>query len=216
MAQKCLVCSSELDELGDKVLLCFYCPQCYLLMFPNGKKLIEKDEANNKEISKNNLTNFSHISDDKIFALQLFNLTIEEAWNLISESHELTNGRKPNVIVLETSLGQIENPYEFFEAIAILLSDSGTLIIEDKSTKDLAAINSITADKNFYYFSTTSLNKLVEKHNLQIVDVENANNLTRWYIKHNSMYPVSPSVTQALGEDADSISSQLFVDILNS
>jgi|GEM_PF-5175968 len=139
------------------------------------------------EVDSEKLDGLTHIDSGEIFALDIQKLSIEEAWNMLSENHEITKGKKPNVVILDDVLSDEKNAYEFFEALAIILSDGGTLVVNESND-----------------FSTATLNKLANDHDLEVVDIEKSQDQIRWYLKHKGMYPVSPTVVQVMGEEESS------------
>lgn len=201
MLKICPICTENVSSIGTDGSGMRYCEFCQALFGLNLETSNSAEESLYVEIPGEQLEGFSHLDDAEKFALSITELSIEEAWNLISESHPLTKGKKPNVIFLDSVLGLNKNPYEFFEAVSIVLSDGGTLIVDDISVSDM--VGSVENKKDFKrsFLSTKALNKLSDGHDLVVVDAERVGPKTRWYLKHKNLYPVSPNVVQFLGDE---------------
>ena len=83
-------------------------------------------------------------------------------------------GRRADVIVANNVMAHTPDLNGFVEGLAILLADDGIVTIENPSVRDL--IEHCEFDtiyhEHFSYFSCTSVEALVRRHGLRLVDVE--------------------------------------------
>lgn len=81
---------------------------------------------------------------------------------------------KADVIVASSVFTHLESPHDFIEAVSQLLADDGCFIIEVEYIGNILRtiqFERFYLDRIFYY-SLTSLDRLFERHNMKVVDVE--------------------------------------------
>ena len=95
---------------------------------------------------------------------------------------------KFDIIFSANTITHIQNLNEVFKAINNILSMDGILIIQDPSLLELIKNNAYDQfyNEHIYVFSYLSLSKILEKHNLEILNLENIKDhggSIRYYIK---------------------------------
>tara|TARA_Y100000590_G_scaffold392435_1_gene469843 strand:- start:178 stop:1350 length:1173 start_codon:yes stop_codon:yes gene_type:complete len=80
-----------------------------------------------------------------------------------------------DLIYSANTITHIKNLDDVFKSIRMVLSDSGTLIIQDPSMLELIKKNAYDQfyNEHIYVFSYISLSKLLKKHNLFIYNIKN-------------------------------------------
>jgi len=116
--------------------------------------------------------------------------TYSEYWST-SLAKTITKKKKADLIYSANTLSHIKNFNEIFKAIESSLSQNGILILEDPSL--LECIKNVAYDQfyceHIYIFSTIALKKILDKHNLEIFDIENTKThggSNRYFIKKKS------------------------------
>lgn len=133
--------------------------------------------------------------------------TFSNFWNL-KLAKKITKRRKADLIYSANTLSHIKNFNEIFRAIKNSLSLKGILVLEDPSL--LECIKKVAYDQfyceHLYVFSTISLQKILEKFNLEIFDIENISThggSNRYFIKKksNKIYKVSKNVKYEINKE---------------
>jgi len=103
-------------------------------------------------------------------------------------SQKITKNKKADLIYSANTLSHIKNFNEIFKAIEYALSNKGILVLEDPSL--LECLKNGAYDQfyceHIYVFSTIALEKVLNKFNLEIFDIENTNThggSNRYFIK---------------------------------
>tara|TARA_Y100000590_G_C15747227_1_gene1022592 strand:+ start:2437 stop:3612 length:1176 start_codon:yes stop_codon:yes gene_type:complete len=80
-----------------------------------------------------------------------------------------------DLIYSANTITHIKNLNDVFKSINLVLSDNGTLIIQDPSMLELLKKNAYDQfyNEHIYVFSYVSLSKLLDKHNLYIYKIKN-------------------------------------------
>ena len=100
----------------------------------------------------------------------------------------LKNNKKFDVIFSANTITHISDYDSVFSNLSQILSDTGTLIIEEPSLLETIKKNSYDQfyNEHIYVFSTIALQNILTKNNLEIYDVENIKvhgGSNRYYIK---------------------------------
>ncbi len=100
----------------------------------------------------------------------------------------LKNNKKFDVIFSANTITHISDYDSVFSNLSQILSDTGTLIIEEPSLLETIKKNSYDQfyNEHIYVFSTIALQNILRKNNLEIYDVENIKvhgGSNRYYIK---------------------------------
>ena len=128
-------------------------------------------------------------------------------WN-IELAKKITKDKKADLIYSANTLSHIKNFNEIFKAIKLSLSENGILILEDPSL--LECVKKVAYDQfyceHLYVFSTISLQKILDKFELDIFDIENISThggSNRYYIKKrvNSIYRISGKVKTEVSKE---------------
>ena len=114
-------------------------------------------------------------------------------WNSITEKFLLKKYGRFDLIFSANTISHIKDLNKVFESINSILTDNGTLIIEDPSL--LSCLKTNTYDQfyneHIYVFSCVGLQKILKKNNLEIYKDKNINvhgGSNRYYIKKTSYY----------------------------
>ena len=112
-------------------------------------------------------------------------------WNDTTAKFLLRKFGKFDLIFSANTISHIENLKQVFKNISLVLSDNGTLIIEDPSL--LSCLKTNTYDQfyneHIYVFSCVGLQEILNKNDLEIYKVEKINvhgGSNRYYIKKKS------------------------------
>ena len=133
--------------------------------------------------------------------------TYSQYWN-ISLAKKITKKRKADLIYSANTLSHIKNYNEIFKAIKNSLSKKGVLILEDPSL--LECLKNVAYDQfyceHIYVFSTIALNKILNKFNLEIFDVENTKThggSNRYFIKDklNNNFKIKNNVKKEIAKE---------------
>ncbi len=126
--------------------------------------------------------------------------TFSNYWT-INLAKKISKKRKFDLIYSANTLSHIQNFSEIFRAINLSLNKNGILVLEDPSL--LECIKKVAYDQfyceHIYVFSSISLQKILEKFNLEIFDIENTNThggSNRYFIKRksNKFHKISSNV----------------------
>ena len=126
--------------------------------------------------------------------------TFSNYWT-INLAKKILKKRKFDLIYSANTLSHIQNFSEIFRAINLSLNKNGILVLEDPSL--LECIKKVAYDQfyceHIYVFSSISLQKILEKFNLEIFDIENTNThggSNRYFIKRksNKFHKISSNV----------------------
>ena len=126
--------------------------------------------------------------------------TFSNYWT-INLAKKISKKRKFDLIYSANTLSHIQNFSEIFRAINLSLNKNGILVLEDPSL--LECIKKVAYDQfyceHIYVFSSISLQKILEKFNLEIFDIENTNthggsNIYFIKRKSNKFHKVSSNV----------------------
>ena len=144
----------------------------------------------------------------------LANITVKKGykiypkyWNT-SLAKKITKNNKIDLIYSANTLSHIKNYSEIFKAINISLNINGILVLEDPSL--LECIRKVAYDQfyceHIYVFSTISLQKVLNKFELEIFDIENLKThggSNRYYIKRkkNQKIKISSNVKKNLKKE---------------
>ena len=133
--------------------------------------------------------------------------TYSKYWST-SLAKTITKKKKADLIYSANTLSHIKNLNEIFKAIENSLSQNGVLILEDPSL--LECIKNVAYDQfyceHIYIFSAIALEKILNKYNLQIFDIENTKThggSNRYFIKKksNKFWPVNSKVRQEIKKE---------------
>ena len=133
--------------------------------------------------------------------------TYTEYWST-SLARTITKKKKADLVYSANTLSHIKNFNEIFKAIENSLSQNGILILEDPSL--LECIKNVAYDQfyceHIYIFSVIALEKILDKHNLEIFDIENTKThggSNRYFIKKksNKLKQVTPKVRQEIKKE---------------
>ena len=165
------------------------------------------------EIGSNDGTFISNFNRDKIIGIEpcknLARITNKDGYKTLSEywdtslAKKVSKRKKIDLIYSANTLSHIKNFSEIFKAVNISLSEKGILILEDPSL--LECIKNVAYDQfyceHLYVFSTIALEKILNKYNLEIFDIENLSThggSNRYFIKKikNKTYNINKRVKE--------------------
>jgi len=116
--------------------------------------------------------------------------------------------KQPDLIVGNNVLAHVPNLNDFVKGLKILLSNNGVITLEFPHLLKLIEMNQFDTvyHEHFSYFSLFVVNKIFEKHELTIFDVEELpthGGSLRIYVKHaeNSKYTVSYQVSMLINKE---------------
>jgi len=150
------------------------------------------------EIGSNDGTFISNFNRDKIIGVEpcknLARITKKNGYKTLSEywdtslAKKVSKRKKIDLIYSANTLSHIKNFSEIFKAVNLALSEKGILILEDPSL--LECVKNVAYDQfyceHLYVFSTIALEKILNKYNLEIFDIENLSThggSNRYFIK---------------------------------
>ena len=128
-------------------------------------------------------------------------------WN-IELAKKITKNKKADLIYSANTLSHIKNFNEIFKAIKYSLSSKGILVLEDPSL--LECLKKVAYDQfyceHLYVFSTISLQKILNKFDLEIFDIENISThggSNRYFIKkkQNKFYNIKKKVKDEINKE---------------
>ena len=116
--------------------------------------------------------------------------TYPNFWNKKLAKKIFKDSKKADLIFSANTISHIPNIKETFQAINYSLSKNGVLVIEDPSLKSVIRSNSYDQfyDEHVYVFSALAINKITEKYNLKLFDIEEVENhggSLRYFISKN-------------------------------
>lgn len=156
----------------------------------------------NKVIGVEPCKNLAKITSDQRY------ITYDKYWNLNLAKKIKKKFGLIDVIYSANTLTHISNLNDVFRSINYLLSDKGTLIIEDPSL--LECIKKVSYDQFYnehvYIFSALSVKNILNKYNLEIFDIKNLKThggSLRYYIKkkHNKKINIKISVKKQIKKE---------------
>ena len=121
---------------------------------------------------------------------------------------KITKNKKADLIYSANTLSHIKNFNEIFKAIKYSLSSKGILVLEDPSL--LECLKKVAYDQfyceHLYVFSTISLQKILDKFDLEIFDIENISThggSNRYFIKkkQNKFYNIKKKVKDEINKE---------------
>ena len=165
------------------------------------------------EIGSNDGAFLKNFSKKKIVGVEpcknLARITKKKGYKTFSEywsprlAKKITKEKKVDLIYSANTLSHIKNFSEIFKAINLSLNKTGILILEDPSL--LECIKKTAYDQfyceHIYVFSSISLQKILEKYDLEIFDIENTSThggSNRYFIKRklNKYFKISNNVNR--------------------
>mgnify|MGYP001577929271 FL=1 len=104
--------------------------------------------------------------------------TYPNFWNKKLAKKIFKDNKKADLIFSANTISHIPNIKETFQAINYSLSKNGVLVIEDPSLKSVIRSNSYDQfyDEHVYVFSALAINKITEKYDLKLFDIEEVEN----------------------------------------
>jgi SAM-dependent methyltransferase len=133
--------------------------------------------------------------------------TIEDFFGIVAARRLVESGDRADVIHANNVLAHVPDLEGFLRGLQLLLKDRGVVIVEVPYVKDL--IDHCEFDTIYHehlsYFSLTALDRLFEKHDLAITDVERLSihgGSLRIFAAHSSSGEKSRSVLELLDEEA--------------
>ena len=141
------------------------------------KKILEigsNDGAFIRNFNKNKTIGVEPCSNvEKITRKLNFN-TYSEYWSKKLSKKLLKKFGKVDVVYSANTLSHIKNLNEVFNAINIILSEKGILILEDPSLIECLKRNTYDQfyNEHIYVFSTIALENILKKYNLEIFKIE--------------------------------------------
>ena len=133
--------------------------------------------------------------------------TYPNFWNKKLAKRIFKDSKKADLIFSANTISHIPNIKETFEAINYSLSKNGVLVIEDPSLNSVIKSNSYDQfyDEHVYVFSALAINKLTEKYNLKLFDIEEVENhggSLRYFIsKNGSRYKQSKRLKKIINNE---------------
>ena len=124
---------------------------------------------------------------ERITKKKKFN-TIPKYWNTKLARNILKKHGSMDLIYSANTISHIKDLNDVFKSINIVLSTSGTLILEDPSLLECLKRNTYDQfyNEHIYVFSYLSLKNILRKHNLEIYKIENLDihgGSNRYFIK---------------------------------
>lgn len=159
-------------------------PNLLLEIGSNDGALI-KNFDKNKVIGVEPCKNLAKITKDQGY------LTYDKYWNFELAFKIKKRFKAVDIIYSANTLTHISNLSNVFKSIKYLLSENGTVIIEDPSLLQCIKKNSYDQfyNEHIYLFSTLSLKSLLSRFGLEIFDIENLTThggSLRYYIKRKT------------------------------
>jgi SAM-dependent methyltransferase len=134
---------------------------------------------------------------------------IEEAWKFLAADHPQSHGRKADLIIANNVLAHVRDINDFLEGVALILKEGGVATFENPWVKLLLEETQFDTiyHEHACYFSTHAVQAACARHGLEVVDVEYFDKLhgglLRWTVQHQGLHPVSPNVTDNLGQEVE-------------
>lgn len=148
---------------NDGSLIKYYPPEVWKVVYEPIKKYAEE------------CTKYAHIVFNDFFNPQLF--------------LNISGGKKAKVITAISMFYDLDDPNEFVSGVAQILDPQGLFIIQQNYLSGMLEQNAFDniVHEHLEYYSLTSLEKLLNRHGLEVVEVEE-NNLNggsfRTFVKH--------------------------------
>ena len=133
--------------------------------------------------------------------------TYPNFWNKKLAKKIFKDSKKADLIFSANTISHIPNIKETFQAINYSLSKNGVLVIEDPSLKSVIRSNSYDQfyDEHVYVFSALAINKITEKYDLKLFDIEEVENhggSLRYFIsKNESKYKKSKRLKKIIDNE---------------
>lgn len=134
--------------------------------------------------------------------------TINEFFNPELATELAREGRRADIIHANNVLAHVSDPNGFVDALRNVLKPGGMVVIEVPSLGEL--VTRLEFDTIYHehlcYFSLTSMVNLVERHELDVIDVEKIpihGGSLRLFLAHAGTRPAAPAVARMLREEAD-------------
>ncbi len=115
--------------------------------------------------------NLAQITKNKKFK------TYSDFWNVKLSKKILKENGKVDLVFSANTISHIPNLKETFDAISIILSENGTMIIEDPYLPTVINSNSYDQfyDEHVYVFSALAVGNIVRQSDLRLYDIEPSN-----------------------------------------
>lgn len=120
------------------------------------------------------------------------------------------NGQRADLLIANNVLAHVPNLNDFIAGLKILLAPSGILTIEFPHLLRLIEENQFDTiyHEHFSYFSFLTAQKIFEKHNLTLFDVEEIavhGGSLRIYVKHteNTDQAITPQIAQLISQEKE-------------
>ena len=133
--------------------------------------------------------------------------TYPNFWNKKLAKKIFKDNKKADLIFSANTISHIPNIKETFQAINYSLSKNGVLVIEDPSLKSVIRSNSYDQfyDEHVYVFSALAINKITEKYDLKLFDIEEVENhggSLRYFVsKNGSKYKKSKRLKKIIDNE---------------
>ena len=133
--------------------------------------------------------------------------TYPNFWNKKKKKKIFKDNKKADLIFSANTISHIPNIKETFQAINYSLSKNGVLVIEDPSLKSVIRSNSYDQfyDEHVYVFSALAINKITEKYDLKLFDIEEVENhggSLRYFVsKNGSKYKKSKRLKKIIDNE---------------
>ncbi|MDO8526142.1 MAG: class I SAM-dependent methyltransferase [Deltaproteobacteria bacterium] len=124
-------------------------------------------------------------------------------------------GKKAKIVTSIAMFYDLENPNQFVDDIKNVLAKDGVWINQMNYLKSMLALNAFDniSHEHLEYYSLSSLEFLLRRHNLEVFDVE-LNDLNggsfRAYIGHKGQYPVTDRVQELRLSEAPLSSPEIY------
>lgn len=130
--------------------------------------------------------------------------TTSDFFNQKTAKKILKQHGKADIICGSNVICHIENINSVFEGVAQLLTDDGVFFFEEPYIYDIVKNNSFDQiyDEHVYFYSGLSVDNLVKRHGLQLVEMKHQNvhgGSMRYYIKKGIKNKISASVKKHVG-----------------
>ncbi len=177
------------------------------------KKIVAVDiGANDGTLIKNYAKNVYKVAIEPIGKLakesrKYADIVINDFFSYDSYKKYLSN-KKADLITAISCFYDMEDPNKFLHDITRILKEDGVLVIQQNYLKLMLEQNAFdnVVHEHLEYYSLISLQNLLDRHNLQVFDVE-VNNINggsfRTYICFKSKKKISTTVKKLLKEETD-------------
>ena len=116
--------------------------------------------------------------------------TLAEFFGLDMAKRLRSEGRRADVIIANNVMAHVPDLNDFVGGLSVLLDDDGVLTVENPYVRDLIEHNEFDTiyHEHFYYYSCTSVDRLMRRHGLWLNHVEYFPDLhggtLRWHMGH--------------------------------